>query len=530
MSEPPGPTTAGPTTAGPTTASPTTGAPEAPPRHTGLLVVAALLLVAGAAARLVGIDGSLWQDEFGTLWIVEAGPGTQGGASGPGQVLERSRVFSAQGPLYYWLVALAVSALGESELVLRLPSLLCGALAALTLMAAGRELHSPRAGLLAGTVLWLTPAAIQLDRAARPYSLAMWGAALMLTGYLRAVRSGAGRDRLLFAAGGVLVFHAQPFLALQALGYPLAHALIPALRQRYRQRDLWLDAGLQLLLALPLAPRLFAVWSGHVAWTPAWHAPLHLLALHLALLPVLLLPGVRQALRPRSDRTRLLWVLLLAHLGAILCAVPLANLLMPRWFLDALLPASLLVALGLAGLEATPGRRLAPALLLGFGLLALHSWRTGGPGTEFGFWQQDWRGAVARMEAAVGAEPEALVLFRSGFLEADRVLQGETHPGTVAGQDARGILAALRSPGRAFPPWRVVVLPFSVGHPAAGAYYQRAIAPLLPGRRRVWVFAFEHPEQADEVVAWLEAADPGWTREDLRTPAGVYVGAALERP
>src|SRR6187401_3676174 len=65
--------------------------------------VAASLIV-GMAVRLYNVTGSLWLDEFSTLWAVEGDLPT---------VSQRVISFQGQTPLYYWVAWAAVHSLGE---------------------------------------------------------------------------------------------------------------------------------------------------------------------------------------------------------------------------------------------------------------------------------------------------------------------------------------------------------------------------------------------------------------------------------
>ncbi len=81
-----------------------------------LIGFAALAGIVGLFVRLVGFGSSLAEDEFGTLWTVEGSLGT---------VFERTLSFHGQSPFYYVISWLSLNLFGESEIALRLPSLLC---------------------------------------------------------------------------------------------------------------------------------------------------------------------------------------------------------------------------------------------------------------------------------------------------------------------------------------------------------------------------------------------------------------------
>jgi hypothetical protein len=83
-----------------------------PPSAAGTVFFVVICLAAGGIARMWGFDRSLWRDEFGTLWAIE-----QGLAASISRVVE----FHGQSPFYYVFVWSLVHAVGESEIVMRLP-------------------------------------------------------------------------------------------------------------------------------------------------------------------------------------------------------------------------------------------------------------------------------------------------------------------------------------------------------------------------------------------------------------------------
>src|SRR5438552_16858982 len=83
--------------------------------HWSWLILSVLTLLA-AFLRLWHIQESLWVDELHTSWCL------QGGLD---EVAERATIGN-QSPLYFYLMWAITSLLGESELTLRLPSLVAG--------------------------------------------------------------------------------------------------------------------------------------------------------------------------------------------------------------------------------------------------------------------------------------------------------------------------------------------------------------------------------------------------------------------
>jgi predicted membrane-bound mannosyltransferase len=119
--------------------------------------------VAGLTFRLYGFNRSLWLDEFGTLWAIE------GSFS---QMWERANAFQGQSPFYYSLARLFVHLFVESEITLRFLSFILGLSAVYGVYLLGRFLDGRNSGLIAASLLWITPSMVQASADARPYALA----------------------------------------------------------------------------------------------------------------------------------------------------------------------------------------------------------------------------------------------------------------------------------------------------------------------------------------------------------------------
>ena len=156
----------------------------APAREAGrtqrrlLLVFLIVLASAGLAFRLLGFSGSLWLDEFGTLWVVE---------SGLKETWERALAFQGQSPLYYLLTWAPVRLLGESEAVLRIPAFICGVAAMWVIYKLGQEVSGTATGAVAAALAWFSYPMVEASANARPYSLVILAAATMVLGFVRAV-------------------------------------------------------------------------------------------------------------------------------------------------------------------------------------------------------------------------------------------------------------------------------------------------------------------------------------------------------
>jgi len=125
-------------------------------------VVAALTLL-GFVLRLHYYGGSLVGDELSTLWIVDNHGlgGTVDFVSGDGEIT----------PPLYFILAWFATKLGSAPELVRLPSLIAGVASIPLVYQLGVRTLSRAAGLIAATVLTLSPFMIYFSANGRPYAL-----------------------------------------------------------------------------------------------------------------------------------------------------------------------------------------------------------------------------------------------------------------------------------------------------------------------------------------------------------------------
>lgn len=124
----------------------------------------ALSLLAGLLFRLTDISRSLWLDELHTSWTVQ---------QGPTEVISRA-ADGNQTPLYFLAVWVITSVLGESELTLRIFSVLCGlGLTVLISLITWRWTRSWGATLMVSLIAAADPYWIEYSQEARVYSALM---------------------------------------------------------------------------------------------------------------------------------------------------------------------------------------------------------------------------------------------------------------------------------------------------------------------------------------------------------------------
>ncbi|HJU17301.1 MAG TPA: glycosyltransferase family 39 protein, partial [Stellaceae bacterium] len=133
------------------------------------------------ALRLHGLgDKPFWLDEITSLYR----------ATKSLPDLARDAVHNRHYPSYFILLWL-VARLGDSQFLLRLPSALCGALAAALAAVIGRKAAGPKSGAAAGLLMALSPFEVQFGQEARSYTLTSALILIALLGLLTLARAPA---------------------------------------------------------------------------------------------------------------------------------------------------------------------------------------------------------------------------------------------------------------------------------------------------------------------------------------------------
>jgi mannosyltransferase len=327
-------------------------------RHPVLLVPALVTLVIGAWD--LGAP-SYWRDEAGTLDAL---------ARSVPALLRMLTDVDAEHGAYYLLMWPIVHTFGTAEVVLRLPSLLVMTAAAAGVAAAGRRLHSPRAGLLAGLVFAVLPQVSRYGQEGRPYAFVL--ACAVVAGYLlvRAVNQ-PGRRR--FWAGYGCAVAALGLLNLFGLLLLVGHAVFLLAGHRTLLRR-WLTVAAPA--CLPALPVAVLAWRQRDQFSfltaPDATAPGDLTVWlagstgSVVLLSVLIGLGLRS--RPGATTAWLALPWLVAPPVLLLAAAEIAvPVYVPRYVAYCLPALALPVGVGLAGIALVP-RVIALLLLAGLGL------------------------------------------------------------------------------------------------------------------------------------------------------------------
>ena len=457
--------------------------------------------IAGLSFRLYGFSRSLWLDEFGTLWAVE------GSFS---QMWERVNAFQGQSPFYYSLAWLFVHLFGESEITLRLLSFILGIGTVYGMYLLGNFIEGRNVGLIAASLLSVSPSMVQASADARPYALASFTALIMFYGFARAARSGDRVGRWLFIIGGSALFSAHYVLILAAMGIPLGYILFPRLRSNYSVHQFVLDVGLQLLLISWCVPHMVAFWNRRESLS--WLGSEDYLVFFELIGPFIVLVLAQYvsgggALASSFHRA-MFWVFILAigcQIGSLqLLAYLGTNLLHGRYMIVIVIPAVLLASLALARVPRTLAFiPLVYWLVFVVGLFII-DFKIYGSFSRVGL--QDWRKAVVCLDTLLRDEPKTPVLYRSGFVEEDKLLDGQTTAAT---------LSPLRSPGHEIVSWNIIHLTYSWLKPGRETYFAQTVKPVIRSAHIFYYlscagcFDSVTVRYSDALLDWVEQTFPG---------------------
>jgi uncharacterized membrane protein len=158
-----------------------------------------LAILIGAALRgyRLGAD-SLWVDEFATLDLA---------TRSPADIVRLSSTINFISPLYFLLVHWTMKTLGESEVALRLPSVVAGVCTIPVTWLLIKEITQSRSTAnIAAALLAVNPLHLWYSQEGRPYALLLFFGCCALLFLERAARTGSWRDWILFSICTALAF------------------------------------------------------------------------------------------------------------------------------------------------------------------------------------------------------------------------------------------------------------------------------------------------------------------------------------
>lgn len=217
---------------------------------------------------LHGIDGTLLGTDELVTWEVSK--------RSPREIWALLHHVDAVHGTYYFLMHGWTAVFGDSHLSLRAPTVLAVAATAALVTLTGRRLFGRRAGLCAGTLFALLPAASRFAQEARSYALVMLFATLATFLLLKALDGALPRGRAAWWAAYGLCLVVLGLLHLIALTLVLCHAPLVISRVRREGRGLWsflLAGSAAGLCALPVVLLGRSQASRQLFWLPepdAW--------------------------------------------------------------------------------------------------------------------------------------------------------------------------------------------------------------------------------------------------------------------
>jgi len=436
-----------------------------------------VLLAFGLALRAIAY--SLWLDETATYWVVRDGFKT---------LFARAWQWTGASAVYD-LTAWASSSLAPViglEPALRLPSVLATMVAAFLIYRLGRRLAGRRAAVLSVIaflcIYEVSFAAID----ARPYAL---GLALLMGSmlcFLQCLDSPKRLYAMVYVVASALVVYTHYLLALG-----LVAQLVYGWRYRRKLAPLWLAIG---VLCLPLSSHVLNLYhtrKAHMfAPTPELSAVLTAIAPPALAAAVFLAAILSRRTAAASRRIPYLLLLVWAFFPPtflfLLSTFTDTSLFFSRYFLSAAPALALLAGYALS--------RMASVSLAGVVLVAafaVMNWHV------FAYHAlEDWRGAMAALNAQVG--PEDPVLVASGFVE-----------GTPEDINHRDVLYA---PQLAYPIPHMFRLPHDPD--------QGALPADLGAARRVFFVGFRSQMQ---YASWIAQKLPGYRGQPIGSFGEVVV-------
>jgi 4-amino-4-deoxy-L-arabinose transferase-like glycosyltransferase len=355
----------------------------------------------------------LWLDELGTWWVVK---------DGLRDTVDRAYTFQGQSPLYYLIVWTARTLGGNSEIVLRLPSLVSTVGSAVLLYRLVRRLIGPEAARMSVLVFAATGVVAFEASEARPYAIATFALVAATYALVQWLDDSSWRRGIAYVVLAVIVVWLHYMFALALV----SHAAYALIRVRRGQTRLALGhlaavAGLITAGVVPLALQIASLWDRRGSLSIPYEEGIS--AMLLVLVPAVvsggLLLGVllartqgsvslsMQEARPSSLVLFASWLLVpTVTLFAISDFTP-VTLLSPRYFASVTPAGAALAGWAIASIQPASARRIVAAVLAILSLFAYGGVLKNG---------EDWRGAAAFER--IHADANTIVLLHPGLIES----------------------------------------------------------------------------------------------------------------
>lgn len=218
------------------------------------------------ALTVLGLFLHLYHLDFNSLWLDEASTLTVSKTTFL-EIWQTSLSGEFHPPLYHWITHLMLT-FGQSEFILRIVPAILGTLTIPVFYLIGKELRDRNTGIISAALLTVSYFGIFYSQEARAYSMVLFVFSLVILFYLRALRTNALSEWVLFGFFSAVAIWTH-YYTLIGIGVIYLHAIITLqdkLRQNMREaKNPLIGLGVLAVLGLPLLvvviQRYFALTS-----------------------------------------------------------------------------------------------------------------------------------------------------------------------------------------------------------------------------------------------------------------------------
>jgi len=243
------------------------------------------ILFTGLILRLISLNQSLWLDEATTSNVASK--------LSFGEIFSKFLPGDFHPPLYYLLMKIWVSIFGNSEIALRIPSVIFGLATIYITYIIGKKLVNKNSGLIAAALLATSGLAIYYSQEARMYSLAAFLISFLVFSLVKTIKEDRVGDWVTFSILLALIFLTD-YVAILIIPAFWIYAIFSKQKISWLKKFVMSHIILVATIALWLPILLKQLKSGFLVGTtsPLWYQILGQISLkNLGLIPVKFMIG-----------------------------------------------------------------------------------------------------------------------------------------------------------------------------------------------------------------------------------------------
>jgi hypothetical protein len=424
------------------------------------------LILAIVLLWLAPLATSLGLDECGNWWVVK---------DGLKETIARARFWpGGQSLLFDFLVLGARAVGGDSDIAMRIPSVLASLTALFLLYRLGTRLLGPLAAMFGCLAYVCLTDVVYVASTLRPYALGL----MCVIGAMLALVTWLDTGRLRYAAAYSLLAALSLYTSYFFVLAFIPHAIYAGFRIFGRAsavtlRNLILAWAATAALLTPLLPQVLALSSEraeHSYMTPPSFQEFLVGSIVIGLVLSLgfrQLPRIRWDLPPMTGRFLALWTLIPPGILCIISLTTPTKLFVERYYLTSAPAVALLAGAVLRSIQPARSRRLVAASVTICAILQL------GVNERFFRGTVNWRGAARILRQQIGSD-QTPVLAVPGYNEA----------ATVAAVTNPRLTEILFAPYFRYPiPGRLIPLPNAM-NAETELYLERVVLPQIQSEPR----------------------------------------------